>query len=219
MKKQTFAVLGLGLFGSSLARTLAQEGHDVIAIDRDMSHVEEVANLIDQSIQADFTKYDQLLEAGVNDVEVAIVATSSRLEDTIVGILNLQKLGVPYIVVKSKNKEYRDVLLKVGAHRVVLPEVEMGRRIGRELSNPSVHELMDIDHRNNISIFTVMDAWVGKKIADINFRTDYGINIIAVKHQDEDDFDVDFSADYIIQSNDEFIGISKEDMLKRIFNN
>lgn len=217
MKKQTFAVLGLGLFGTSLARTLAHEGHDVIAIDKDMNHVEEVAEVIDQSIQADFTKYDQLLEANVNDADVAIVATSSRLEDTIVGVLNLQKLGVPYIVVKSKNKEYRDVLLKVGAHRVVLPEVEMGRRIGKELSNPSVHELMDIDHRNNISIFTVMDAWVGKKLSDINFRGEYGINIIAVKHKEEDDFNVDFAAEYIIQAQDEFIGISKEDILKKLF--
>lgn len=217
MKKQTFAVLGLGLFGASLARTLAHEGHDVIAIDKDMNHVEEVAEVIDQSIQADFTKYDQLLEANVNDADVAIVATSSRLEDTIVGVLNLQRLGVPYIVVKSKNKEYRDVLLKVGAHRVVLPEVEMGRRIGKELSNPSVHELMDIDHRNNISIFTVMDAWVGKKLSDINFRGEYGINIIAVKHKEEDDFNVDFAAEYIIQAQDEFIGISKEDILKKLF--
>lgn len=217
MVQKIFAVLGLGLFGTSIARTLTEEGHDVIALDKNMDHVEEIADIVDQAIRADFTKFEQLKESGVGDCDIAIIATSSRLEDAIIAILNLQRLGVENIIVKSKNAEYRDVLLKVGATRVVLPEVEMGIRIGKELANPLVHELMDLDHENYISAFEPLPDWIGKRVAAINFEDKYGINIIGIRQNGSAHFKVDFERSYIIQAGDELIGISKEDNLKRIF--
>lgn len=217
MKRKTIAVLGLGLFGTSLARTLAKEGHDVIVMDKNMDHVEEVIDEVDQCLQGDFTKIEQLKDAGVGDSDIAVVATSQRLEDTILAILHLQKLGINKIIVKSKNADYRDVLLKVGADRVILPEVEMGVRIARELSNPTVHELMGLDHRNNISIFPAKNNWVGKTINQMNFREKYGTNIIAIRKEDSDQFHIEFTGDYIIKKEDEFLGISTGDALRQQF--
>lgn len=217
MNRNIYAVLGLGLFGSSLARTLALEGNDVIAIDKNMDHVEEVSNVIYRSIQADFTKLDQLKEAGVGEADVAIVATSQHLEDTIVAILNLKELNIPLIIVKSKNKTYRDVLLKVGADRVILPEVDTGIRIGKELSNPIVHELVDLGSRYNISAFPVKEEWKGLTISAIKFRSKYGINIIAIKNKGDDQYTVDFDENYILSKDDELLGVLTEDTLKKLF--
>lgn len=218
MKKKIYAVLGLGLFGASLARTLAEEGQDVIAIDKNMNHVEEVSDVVDSSIQADFTKLEQLKEAGVGASDVAVVATSQQLEDTIVAILNLKELRVPHIIVKSKSQAYQDVLLKVGADRVILPEIDTGIRIGKELSSPYVNDLVDLGSRNHISAFPVKEEWVGKDLATIDFRTLYGINIIAVKSLNEP-YKVDLDGDYQLQAHDELLGVSSDDTLKQLFKN
>ena len=123
---RTIGVLGLGLFGTSVARTLARGNVDVIAMDMNMDHVEEVVNEVAVAVQGDFTKLDQLAEAGFGDCDEIIIASAERLENSILAILNLKKLNIDNITVKTKNKEYREVLLKVGATRVILPEVEMG---------------------------------------------------------------------------------------------
>lgn len=119
-------VLGLGIFGSSLARTLTENDVQVIGIDNDMEHVREIMDDIDYAIQADFTQLDQLREAGVDQCEVVVIAASLHLEDVILGIMNLEQLGVQEIIVKSKNESYAEVLKRVGAHRVILPERDMG---------------------------------------------------------------------------------------------
>lgn len=216
MKKNIYAILGLGLFGASLARTLAEQGQDVIAIDKNMNHVEEVSDIIDNSIQADITKLEQLREAGVGACDVVIVAASQQLEDTIMAILNLKELQVPYIIVKAKSVAYQDVLLKVGADRVILPEIDTGIRIGKELSSPHVNDLVDLGSRHHISAFPVKEEWVGKDLATINFRSIYGINIIAVKSLNEP-YTVDLHGDYQLKIHDELLGVSSDETLKQLF--
>src|SRR5699024_6462021 len=140
MSVSTIGVLGLGLFGSAVARTLAENNVDVIAIDKNMDHVEEVLDEVPVAIQGDCTKIDHLMEAGCADCDEVIIATAEKLEDSIIAILNLKKLGIEKITVKTKNQDYQEVLLKVGATRVILPEVEIGVQLGIMLANPTVHE-------------------------------------------------------------------------------
>lgn len=115
MKKTIIGVLGLGLFGTSIARTLSKNNVDVIAMDKNMDHIEEVVEEISLGVQGDFTRLDQLSEAGFADCDEVVIASAEKLEDSILAILNLKKLGVPKITVKTKNFEYQEVLMKVGA--------------------------------------------------------------------------------------------------------
>lgn len=219
LANKTFAILGLGLFGSALARTLATEGCDVIAIDKMMEHVEEVMDVVGQPIQGDFTKLDHLKEAGVGNCDVAIIATSNRLEDAILAILNLQKLKVPHIIVKTKNKTYREVLIKLGADEVILPETEMGVRMARELANPTFEELISLNEDYNIGIINVKKEWDGKTLKELNMREEYGVNIIAIKPKEELESDntISIDPDYILHEEDQLIGIAPDEGIPEIF--
>lgn len=218
MINKTVAVLGLGLFGASVAKTLARHQVEVIAIDQKMARVEEVAGHVDHCVSGDFTKYEVLEAADVAQADIGIVASGERLEDTIMGVLNLKKLGVKHVIVKTKNSEYLEVLKKVGADRVVLPEVEMGKRLGNEIAKHSIIDAFRIDDNYNIAEIHPLTNWVGKKISDLNLRQDFGFNIVALKCEDIHGLKIMVDPDYIVRDGDLFFVLVEEADLER-FNN
>ncbi len=206
---KTIAVLGLGLFGSAVARNLAQSGVEVIAIDLNMDHVDEVLDCVYHAVQADFTKIDQLKAAGVESADIAIVATGEKLEVTILGIMNLKKLGIQEVIVKTKNISYKEVLLKVGATRVILPEVEMGIRLSNELSATSVLDSFELDEKYHLVEINVMESWIGKSISELDLRNIHGMNIIAMKTQKSDNYNPQVDPEYIVKEGDIFLLFSE----------
>lgn len=214
MGNMTIGVLGLGLFGSSVAITLAKNNVDVIAIDKNMDHVEEVLDDVALAVQGDFTKIDHLIEAGFGDCDQVVIAAAEKLEDSILAILNLKKIDVHEITVKTKNIEYREVLLKVGATRVILPEVEMGVQVATMLANPTVHELIKLDNRYNVIEFPYHPNWVGKTIVDIDFRNQYHTNIIAVRPFETHEFTIEFGPNYVVKEGDVFLGVTTDSGVK-----
>lgn len=207
--KKTIAVLGLGLFGSAVARNLAQSGVEVIAIDLNMDHVDEVLDCVYHAVQADFTKIDQLKAAGVESADIVIVATGEKLEVTILGIMNLKKLGIQEVIVKTKNISYKEVLLKVGATRVILPEVEMGIRLANELSATSVLDSFELDEKYHLVEINVMESWIGKSISELDLRNIHGMNIIAMKTQKSDNYNPQVDPEYIVKEGDIFLLFSE----------
>ena len=218
MNRKTVGVLGLGLFGSSVARTLATNDIDVIVMDKNMDHVEEVVDIVDVAIQGDFTKLNQLEDAGFSECDEVVIASAEKLENTILAILNLKKLGITSITVKTKNEDYREVLEMVGASRVILPEIEMGVQMGNMLSNPIVSELIKLDDRYNVIEFKCQKAWLGKTIVEIDFRNNYNTNIIAIRPKKTDEFDIEFGPDYIITKGDIFLGITTDEGMNDLMN-
>jgi len=205
MKRKLVCVLGLGLFGSSVAKSLARNGMDVIAMDLSMDHVEEVMDEVDLAIQGDFTKFDQLEAVGVADVDAAVIAAGERLEVAILGIMNLKKLGVENVIVKTKNEDYKEVLLKVGASRVILPEVEIGIRLGNELSNSNIVDFLELDDDYHILELEVEEEWIGKSIIELDIRNKYGYNIIAISPKHLNKYQVSFNPDYKFEKHDKIL--------------
>ena len=150
MKKRTFAILGLGIFGSSIAQELYQRNFEVIAIDTDIVKVDKIASIGVNAYQADFTNVNSLKAIGMDDVDVGIVASGSRLEDSVMAIMNLKELGVPFVMAKARNNKYMEVLLKVGADKVIIPEKEMGQRVARQLTSEKIVDLYEIDKEYNV---------------------------------------------------------------------
>lgn len=216
MEYLTIGVLGLGLFGSSVARNLSQHGVDVIAMDKNMDHVEEVLEDVSIAVQGDFTKIEQLIEAGFTECNEVIIAASSKLEDAILAILNLQKMGINKITVKTKNEDYREVLLKVGASNVILPEVEMGHQTALIMANPTFHELLRLDNQYNVIEFPCHEKWVGQSIVQIDFRKKYNTNIIAIRPANAKEFIIEFGPNYIIKKGDTFLGITTDEGMQSL---
>ena len=183
MEKKQYAVLGLGRFGASVAKTLAQYDCDVIALDIDMESVENVSRTIEQTACVDFTNFGQLKELGVGECDVAIIASSNHLEDTIIALMNVKDLGVPYVIVKAKSRRHKEILLKMGADEVVLPEREMGQRIAKNLISGDLVDLISVDNDYSVVEMNVPKPWIGKNILELDLRKRYGINVIGVREE------------------------------------
>ena len=207
MKQKTYAILGLGVFGSTIAKTLSEYHCEVIGIDTDLSCVERVAEYATQAVQADFTDIDQLRELGIQDVDVAVVATGSQLESSIMAVLHLKELGVPYIVAKAKNRLYMQILLKVGADKVIRPEKEMGERVAKTLLSRNVVDMIDIDEDYSIMELTAPKEWVGFALKNLDVRNKFGLNILGVRNGEDAKLNFNINGDYVVKTNDQLLVI------------
>ena len=210
MKKRTFVVLGLGIFGSTICKNLVQNGFEVIAIDSDEESVERVAKYGADAYQADFTNIESLRAIGLEDIDIAIVATGSHLEDSVIAILNLKELGIPYILAKAKNKKYMEVLLKVGANRVIRPEKEMGERIAKQLTSPKIVDLFEIDDEFAIMEIKTPEQFVNKNVIQLDLRKKFNINVLGVRHHGTGRLDVNMGANYNFKADDIIVLIANK---------
>lgn len=213
--KKTVAILGLGLFGASVAKSLAKQDVDVIAIDSNMERVEEVMEWVEHAVKGDFTKVDHLIEAGVDGADIAIIASGERLESSILAILNLKKIGVQEVVVKTKNGDYLEVLKKVGADRVLLPEVEMGKRVANEIAKHSIIDTLAIDENYNIAEVHPLKEWIGKTLQDADIRNRYGFNVLAIKIEGSNNMETRILPDRVILEGDLFVVLSDNEDLEK----
>lgn len=209
MARKQYAVLGLGIFGSTIAKYLSEFNCEVIAIDKDIVNVDRVAQFCDRTVQADFTDIEQLRDCGLDKIDIAIVATGSLLEESIIGIMNLKELGVPYVIAKAKNKAYMQVLLKIGADRVVRPEKEMGERLAKNLMSRNIVDMIDIDDEYSIIEIAAPNAWVGKTIKELDARARYGVNILGVRKRENDHLNLSADANYLVEEMDRFLVIAE----------
>ena len=210
-----YVILGLGIFGSTIAKTLSPYNHEVIAIDKDLACVDRVSDFVTQAIQADFTDIDQLRAIGIQDCDAAVVATGSHLEESIMGVMNLRELGIPFIMAKAKNKKYMQILQKIGADYVVRPEKEMGERVAKKLVSRNIIDLIDIDDDYSIVEIAAPAKWVGKTLKALELRTNYGINVLGIRKNPKEHLSISPDAFYTIETNDQLLVIADNKIFKK----
>jgi len=215
MKQKQYAVLGLGIFGSTIAKTLSEFNCEVIALDKEISCVDRASEFVTQAVLADFTDIEQLRAIGVGDCDVAVVATGSRLEESIMAIMNLKELGVPYVLAKAKNKTYMHILLKIGADKVVRPEKEMGERVAKSMLSRNVIDMIDIDDDYSVVEIVAPDRWVGKTLKALELRANYGINVLGIRKRPHERLSISPSAEYIIEKSDQLLVIADTDVFEK----
>lgn len=183
MKKEEKVVLvvGLGRFGQALCRALVEQGNQVIAVDRSRQAVEEMAEIIDLSVQADATDMDALAKVGAKDVDIAVVAIGGHIESSILATTILKDLGVPNLISRAENAVHARVLARVGANRVVFPEKDMGERLALLLIHPWMSHFAQLPgslvHVGEIRPLPEME---GKTLAELDFRTRYNAVVLNV---------------------------------------
>lgn len=214
--RKSYAILGLGVFGSTIAKTLSMFNYDVIAIDRDMVCVDRLSDDVSSAIQADITDIDQLRAAGVSDVDCAIVATGTHLEDSIMAVMSLKELGIPYVVAKAKNKKYMQILEKVGADRVIRPEKEMGVRVAKQLVSSNIVDLIDVDDEYSLIEIIAPKAWVNSTLSNLDLRGKFGVNIIGIRKSPTARLSISPGANYIIEPTDILVIIAEKTKFEKI---
>ena len=212
--KKTYLVLGLGIFGSSAAKELTKYGQDVIAIDKDMACVDRLQEFVSHAVCGDFTDIDELRSVGVAEADAAIIATGSRLEESILAIMNLKQLGVPFVLAKAKNKRYAEIMLKIGADKVVTPEKEAGIRMAKTLLAWNVIDLMDIDNEYSIMEINIPASWVGSSLIDLDIRNRYGMNALGIKSGVAHKLSINPDPNYKFQADDSILVVAQKDIFK-----
>lgn len=200
--RELFAVIGMGNFGASIAKTMANAGGDVIAIDRNMLLIQEVAETVPNAVCADSRDIEMLREAGVQDADTVIVAMGSHLEDAVETILNLKELGVKHIISKANSTRYGYVMERIGADQVIEPENEMGQRIAISLMNPKISDIYQMNDDFAIMEIKAPELWVGRQMAQLNLRELYGVNVIGIRRNGEKKVDINVNGRTEINKDD-----------------
>ncbi len=211
-----FAVLGLGRFGSSLAKTLYDLGHEVLAVDEREEAVQEISESVTHAVQADATDESALRSLGLRNFDVVIVSIGADIQSSILVTLIVKELGVKYVVAKAQSELHAKVLYKIGADRVVLPERDMGLRLAHNLVSSNVLDFIELSSDYSIVEVAALNEWQGKTLKDLNFRRKYGLNVIAIKHNGE--MNVSPRAEDIIEENDVLVVIGENEGITRLEN-
>jgi len=180
-----FAVIGMGKFGSSVAKTLVDMGQQVLAIDVKEELAQEASEYATHAICIDATDEKALKSVGAADMDVAIVSIGDNLAASVLVTLALKEMGIKRIVAKAMTQNQAKALSKVGATQIVLPEIDMGQKLARSLILPDVVEQINLSADCSIFETTAPPEFLGKTLEQLKLRAKYGVNVIAVKRQEK----------------------------------
>jgi len=186
VKRKQFGVIGLGRFGSAMAMTLTELGHDVIGVDGDESKVQQLADVITHALQIDATDEKSLRAAGIQDVDVAVVSIGENIESSLLVVMQLRDLGIGTIVAKAVTPLHGRILEKLGVSRVIFPEREMAIRIAHSLVLPNVIDYIELSRDFSIVEVPAPAAFVGRTLKQLELRPRLGLTLIAIKRQSDD---------------------------------
>ena len=213
---KSYIVIGLGRFGQGVARQLCALGGEVVAMDVRSELVDQVANDVTHAVVGDARDKEVLKALGVRNFDCAVIAIGDDLAASILVSMNLQELGVPYIVSKAHDETHRHLLEKLGVNRVVIPEKEQAQRLARSLHSHNVLEYIELSEEYGILEIPAPKGWVGKTLKELDVRVRFGVNVIAVECDNQTN--VSPAADYCVRAEDIMVVLGSTYSLKVVQN-
>ena len=211
---KSFVVVGLGRFGMEAARRLYKQGCEVLAIDSRADLVERISDEVTQAVVANAQDKEVLRALGVKDFDCAIIAIGDSLTDSVLATMNLKELEVPYVVCKAYDETHRQVLQKLGADRVVIPEQENAARLAKSLSSRNVLDYIELSEDYGIIDVPAPKTWWDKSLIELNVRAKLGVNILAIKRNG--DITVSPGAEFRILEGDILVVLGDTAALKAV---
>ena len=209
-----YVVIGCGRFGTSVATTLYLLGHEVMTVDKNYDIVQAIADKVTHAVQADAIDENTMRSLGIRNFDVAVISIGADVQSSIMATLIAKELGVKYVLCKAQNELQAKVLYKIGADRVVFPERDMGVRVAHNLVSENVLDHIELDpHYSIVEIVTPSD-WIGRNLMELDLRAKYGINVMAVKHNN--DIDISPAPDVEFQHGDILVVIGENTKINKI---
>ena len=209
-----FAIIGLGRFGSSIARTLFSLGNDVLAIDFEEERIEEITDYVTHAVIADATDEQTLVALGLRNFDVAVVTIGGDIQASILICLLCKEMGIEKVIAKAQNELHARVLRKIGVDKVVFPERDMGMRLAHNLVSSNVLDFIELSSDHSLVEINVHESWTGKSLKDMNMRVNYGVNVMAIKHAGS--INISPRGEDIIQRDDTLVVIGSNEDIRNL---
>jgi len=209
-------VIGLGIFGMNLVKTLYENGIEIIAIDKNKDIIQQVKESCSKAILADGTNKEVIESIGIQKDDIVIISFGEDLSASTLITLHLKELKVKNIIVKAPNEDHKRVLEKVGATDVVIPEKEMADKVARSIISPNVLDYIPLSEDYTISELAPPASFYGKTIGELHLRTKYHVEVIAVREMLPDRVRMVPRADFVIKDSDVLVVIGKEEDIQKI---
>lgn len=209
-------VIGLGIFGSNIARDLFESGFDVVAIDKNKEAIQKIKNYSTKAVLADGTDKEVMDEIGIHEDDIAIISFGEDLAASTLITLHLRQLKVKNIIVKAPNEEHKLILEKVGATDVIIPEMDVAKKVAKSLISPNVMDYLPLSEDYIILEMAPPNSFLGKTIAELQLRSKYNIEVIAVRDVISDKVHMVPQADFVIKDGEVLVVIGKEEDIRKI---
>ena len=176
----SYGIVGIGRFGYALAMELLKAGNDILIIDHDEEKVSMLREYTENAFVVKYIDRKSLEETGIQNCDVAIVCIGEQLDTSILTTLNLVSMGIPHVISKATSAEHGEILEKLGAE-VVYPERDMAIRLASRLETSSIMDFVQLSEQINVSKIKIPEGAVGKTVLELNLRSRFNLNIIAIE--------------------------------------
>ncbi len=211
-----FAVIGLGSFGSNVAKTLYEKKNEVLAVDVDKEKIEDVKAFVSHAVNMDAANKENLQSMGIQDSDVVIVSLGPEMEASILTVLHLHEMGAPRIVAKALTEDHAKILEAVGATEVIYPEKDMAVKTALRLSCPSILEYLPLTSGIGIQEIAPPEKFIGKSLKDLDLRNTFGVQVLAIKEIIPEKTTFVPLADFVIKDSDILVIMGEEKALEKI---
>ena len=216
MKNKSYAVIGLGQFGMTVALTLAEANCDVLAIDDKDDNVQDIAEKVSYAVKADVRDPGILESLGVQNVDVAVIAVAENMEASITATMQVKELGVPFVMAKAMNSLHGRILEKIGADKVIYPEKQVAKWASIRYADDRILDYMEVDASHAIFEVEIPYEWIGKTIGKLDIRKKHNINILAVKNEGGE-IGVAISADTVLNDGSTLLVLGDYKTIQKCF--
>ncbi len=216
MANRTIGILGLGIFGQSILKGLKDQDVEVIAIDDHEDVINQYESIITTGVVGDITDLDLLDAADIGNCDTVVIATGENLESSVLAVMHCKALGVERVIAKVKSEVTKEVLEKIGADLVILPEVEAGMSLAKMILFQHRIEVFQLDDEVVVVEFTVPSAWVGKSIRELAVRDQYQLNIIGYRDGEDQPLRSQLGPDFVWPAEVRVMAVTDNQYLDRI---
>lgn len=181
--KKTFAVIGLGRFGSAVVEELIASNQEVLVVDRNQERITKVAKIATHAVVLDTSDESALKEIGIQSIDHVIVAIGKDIEDSIMTTLILKELGVKKVTVKVQNQYHEKVVKSLGADETIQPERLTGKRLAHRILSDNMLEFYDLSEHHSFVVIKAPKKIVDTTVANLDLRDKFRVNLVAIKRE------------------------------------
>lgn len=209
-------VIGIGIFGYNITRNLFENGFEVVAIDKNKDIIQKIRDYCTKAVLADGTNQDIMNEIGIGENDIAIISFGEDLAAATLITLHLKQMKVKNIIVKAPNEDHKMILEKVGATEVIIPEMDVARKLAKSLISPNVMDYIPLSEDYMIFEMAPPNSFLGKTLSELQLRNKYNIEVIAVRGVISDNVHMIPDASFVVKDGEVLVVIGKEGDIRKI---